>query len=100
MRATKRRGYRASSAATLDARERSYEAQRDRSCDAPCQRDGVLTAASFGPDSPGVVDARVSAMSATHEVTNQVPPLLDYNLYRIDRTLQQAVAAVRRRVGR
>ncbi len=30
-------------------------------------------------------------MSATHEVTNQVPPLLDYNLYRIDRTLQQTV---------
>lgn len=32
VRAIKRRGYRASSAATLDARERSYEAQRDRSC--------------------------------------------------------------------
>ena len=31
-------------------------------------------------------------MAATHEVTNQVPPLLDYNLYRIDRTLQQTVA--------
>ena len=31
-------------------------------------------------------------MAATHEVTNQVPPLLDTNLYRIDRTLVQAVA--------
>jgi hypothetical protein len=35
VRATKRRGYRASSAATLDARERGYEAQRDRSCARP-----------------------------------------------------------------
>ena len=35
VRATKRRGYRASSAATLDARERNYEAQRDRSCTRP-----------------------------------------------------------------
>jgi len=32
VRAIKRRGYRASRAATLDARERNYEAQRDRSC--------------------------------------------------------------------
>jgi hypothetical protein len=32
VRAIKRRGYRASKAATLDARERSYEAQRDRNC--------------------------------------------------------------------
>ncbi len=31
-------------------------------------------------------------MAATHEVTNQVPPLVDFNLYRIDRTLVQAVA--------
>ncbi len=30
--ATKRRGYRASSAAALDAREREYEKQRDREC--------------------------------------------------------------------
>jgi hypothetical protein len=30
--ATKRRGYRASSAATLNAREREYEKQRDREC--------------------------------------------------------------------
>jgi hypothetical protein len=35
IRATKRRGYRASSAATLDARERTYEAQRDRNCARP-----------------------------------------------------------------
>ena len=35
VRATKRHGYRASSAAKLDARERSYEAQRDRSCTQP-----------------------------------------------------------------
>ncbi len=32
-------------------------------------------------------------MSATHEVTNQVPPLVDYNLYGVDLTLRQAVAA-------
>jgi hypothetical protein len=32
VRASKRRGYRASSAAALDARERRYEAQRDRAC--------------------------------------------------------------------
>ncbi len=32
VRASKRRGYRASSAAALDARERRYEAQRDRNC--------------------------------------------------------------------
>jgi putative acyl-CoA dehydrogenase len=31
-------------------------------------------------------------MPATHEVTNQVPPLVDVNLYRIDRTLAQSVA--------
>jgi len=31
-------------------------------------------------------------MAATHEVTNQVPPLVDFNLYRVDRTLAQAVA--------
>ncbi len=30
-------------------------------------------------------------MNATHEVTNQVPPLVDFNLYRIDTTLAQAV---------
>lgn len=35
VRAIKRRGYRASSAATLDARERRYEAQRDRECARP-----------------------------------------------------------------
>jgi hypothetical protein len=35
VRAIKRRGYRASSAATLDARERNYEAQRDRNCAHP-----------------------------------------------------------------
>ncbi len=35
VRALKRRGYRASSAASLDARERRYEAQRDRSCADP-----------------------------------------------------------------
>jgi hypothetical protein len=35
VRAMKRRGYRASSAATLDARERNYEVQRDRSCAHP-----------------------------------------------------------------
>ena len=32
VRATKRRGYRASSAAALDTREREYEKQRDREC--------------------------------------------------------------------
>jgi len=32
-------------------------------------------------------------MAATHTVTNQVPPLRDVNLYRIDRTLAEAVAA-------
>lgn len=32
VRATKRRGYRASSAAALSAREREYEKQRDREC--------------------------------------------------------------------
>jgi len=32
VRATRRRGYRASSAAALDARERRYEEQRDRNC--------------------------------------------------------------------
>jgi putative acyl-CoA dehydrogenase len=30
-------------------------------------------------------------MAATHAVTNQVPPLVDFNAYRIDRTLMQAV---------
>jgi hypothetical protein len=35
VRAIKRRGYRASSAASLDARERRYEAQRDRHCARP-----------------------------------------------------------------
>lgn len=32
VRATKRRGYRASSAAALDARERDYQARRERDC--------------------------------------------------------------------
>jgi hypothetical protein len=32
VRAAKRRGYRASSAAALDAREREYESRRDRDC--------------------------------------------------------------------
>jgi hypothetical protein len=32
VRATRRHGYRASSAAALDARERRYEEQRDRNC--------------------------------------------------------------------
>ena len=31
-------------------------------------------------------------MAATHEVTNQVPPLRDVNLYRIDATLAEAIA--------
>src|SRR3954451_18071935 len=31
-------------------------------------------------------------MAATHEVTNQVPPLVGVNLYRIDRTLVEAIA--------
>ena len=35
-------------------------------------------------------NSRDSAM-ATHEVTNQVPPLADINLFRIDRTLAEAV---------
>jgi len=33
-------------------------------------------------------------MAATHTVTNQVPPLREVNLYRIDRTLTEAVAAI------
>lgn len=28
---------------------------------------------------------------ATHEVTNQVPPLVGVNLYRMDRTLKEAI---------
>ena len=41
-----------------------------------------------------------SVPTATHEVFNQPPPLVDYNLFASDRALSEAVAARRRRRGR
>ncbi len=38
-------------------------------------------------------------MAATHEVINQPPPLIDYDVFTADRMLTDGVDALRRRVG-